>query len=260
MQFIHSDLGQRRRGDRVEFTLRGNAANVMLLDSSNFSAYKNGRNFRYTGGLVRKSPVVLAVPSAGRWHGVVDMRGLGGRVNASIRVLPNALPPLRQSAAPPLATIGQNAAAWHDDEDDEPVDKDYDVFISHATEDKEGVVRELAHELDDVGLEVWYDEFTLRIGDSLRRKIDAGLARSRFGVVVVSRSFFAKNWPQYELDGLVTREMAGGGQVILPVWHDITKDEVISHSPTLADKVALRTADLTVSEIAEQIAAVVRGE
>lgn len=259
MEYVHTDLGQRQRGDRVEFTLRGNAANVMLLDSSNISSYKRGRNFRYVGGQATRSPVILQVPRTGRWHAVVDMRGLGGRVNAGVRVLPSALPPLRHTTSPPLHTISQNAATWQDADEDGLAEREFDVFISHAAEDKEGVVRGLAQELAKMDLRVWYDEFELRIGDSLRRRIDHGLARSRFGVVVLSRSFFAKNWPQYELDGLVTREMSGGGQVILPIWHDITKDEVIAHSPSLADKVALRTADLTVEEIAHEISDVVRG-
>lgn len=107
------------------------------------------------------------------------------------------------------------------------------------------------------GLKVWYDEFELRIGDSLRRKIDSGVARSRFGVVVVSHSFFAKNWPQYELDGLVTREMTGE-QVILPLWHEIAKQEVIDYSPSLADKVARSTSDFTIDEIAREIGDVIR--
>lgn len=133
----------------------------------------------------------------------------------------------------------------------------YDVFISHATEDKEEIVRPLAIALVGEGLRVWYDEFELRIGDSLRRKIDAGLSKSRFGVVVLSHAFFAKNWPQYELDGLVTREMTGE-QVILPLWHRMTKSEVIAKSPSLADKVARNTADFTVEEIAKEIAGVIR--
>jgi hypothetical protein len=133
----------------------------------------------------------------------------------------------------------------------------YDVFISHATEDKDDVVRPLANSLVAEGLRVWYDEFELRIGDSLRRKIDYGLGHSRFGVVVLSHAFFSKNWPQYELDGLVTREMTGE-QIILPLWHRITKAEVIAYSPPLADKVARNTSDLTVEEIAREIADVIR--
>ena len=117
-------------------------------------------------------------------------------------------------------------------------DERYDVFISHASEDKDAFVRPLAHELTRHGIKVWYDEFTLSLGDSLRRSIDRGLAQSRFGVVVLSRSFFAKEWPQKELDGLVARE-DGTQKVILPVWHNVTKAEVARHSPMLADRIAV---------------------
>ena len=114
------------------------------------------------------------------------------------------------------------------------------------------MVRPLAHALSDGGLKVWYDEFELRIGDSLRRKIDTGLSRSRFGVVVLSRSFFSKGWTNYELDGLVTRSVTGE-QILLPIWHDITKQELMEFSPSLADKVARSTATHTIEEIAREI-------
>jgi hypothetical protein len=135
--------------------------------------------------------------------------------------------------------------------------REYDVFISHASEDKEKVVTPLANALKRRGLDVWFDKFELRIGDSLRRKIDAGISRSRFGIVVLSPAFFAKGWPQYELDGLVTMAVSGK-QVLLPLWHGVSKDEVVRQSPSLADKVALRTADYTIDEIAEEITSVVR--
>lgn len=111
-------------------------------------------------------------------------------------------------------------------------------------------------ELRECGLKVWYDEFELRIGDSLRRKIDQGIANSRFGIVVLSPSFIAKGWPAYELDGLVTRSI-DGSQVLLPLWHKLTKAEVIAFSPSLADKLARTTADNTLAEIAAEIADVV---
>lgn len=128
----------------------------------------------------------------------------------------------------------------------------YDAFISHASEDKEDLVRPLADALQRQGLRVWYDEFELKVGDSLRRSIDRGLASSRFGIVVLSPDFFAKNWPQYELDGLVAKEIAGG-KVILPLWHKVSKDEVLAQSPSLSDKVALHTATLTVEELAAKL-------
>lgn len=132
----------------------------------------------------------------------------------------------------------------------------YDLFISHASEDKDDFVRPLAEALTARGLRVWYDEFQLRIGDSLRQSIDRGLANSRYGVVVLSSSFFAKNWPQYELNGLVAREM-NGIKVILPIWHKVTKNDVLAYSPSLADKVALNSSLLSIDEIAKGLADIV---
>ena len=128
----------------------------------------------------------------------------------------------------------------------------HDFFISHASEDKDGFVRGLALALQVKGAKVWYDEFTLQVGDSLRRKIDQGLANSRFGIVVLSKHFFSKEWPQKELDGLLSLEVEGGTR-ILPIWHEISKDEVARHSPMLADKIALNTSLKSTSEIAADL-------
>jgi hypothetical protein len=120
------------------------------------------------------------------------------------------------------------------------VNRQWDAFISHASEDKEEIAKPLAEALRAKGLNVWYDEFTLTVGDRLRRKIDDGLAKSRFGVVILSPSFFEKHWPQQELDGLAAREIRGV-KVILPIWHNVGHDEVLAYSPTLADRIAARS-------------------
>jgi len=133
----------------------------------------------------------------------------------------------------------------------------YDVFISHAWEDKKEFAEPLAQALQLLEFNVWYDDFQLKVGDSLRRSIDRGLAKSRYGVVVLSSAFFTKNWPQYELDGLVAREMSGA-KVILPIWHKVSKDEVLFYSPSLADKVALNSSLFSTEEIAERLAEVLR--
>jgi TIR domain len=75
----------------------------------------------------------------------------------------------------------------------------------------------LWQKLLQIKLNVWYDEFTLKVGDSLRRKIDTGLRNSDFGIVILSKNFFLKNWPQTELDGLYAKAMAGTRKIILPV-------------------------------------------
>lgn len=128
----------------------------------------------------------------------------------------------------------------------------HDVFISHATEDKEEFVQDLASRLKAAGVSVWYDKFSIGWGDSLRQTIDRGLANSRFGIVVLSSAFFKKKWPQWELNGLTQMELAGRSR-ILPIWHKVTKDEVASFSPMLADKAALKTSDLTVDEIVAEL-------
>lgn len=255
MQFIQHDLGYRKTGEIVEVILSGNSANVRLMDSSNFQSYKSGRQHRFYGGRATKSPVRLQIPHSGTWYVAVDMMGLGGSVRSSARVLPGALPPIQDaplSSIPSLVRRDEDFPVY----EDEGV-REFDVFISHASEDKDEVVRPLAHALQDAGLKVWYDEFELRIGDSLRRKIDKGLASSRFGVVVLSKDFLQKGWTNYELDGLVTRANSGE-QVLLPVWHNISKKEVISYSPSLADKLARSTVTHTVEEIAKEIADVIQ--
>ena len=116
-----------------------------------------------------------------------------------------------------------------------------DVFISHATEDKKAVARPLAHALEELGITVWFDDFELRIGDSLRRSIADGIARSRFGLVILSKSFFDKGWTQYELNGLVV-QANNDQKTLLVIWHEISKEYVIARDPSLADIVARSTS------------------
>jgi hypothetical protein len=118
--------------------------------------------------------------------------------------------------------------------------KKYDVFISHASEDKDEIVRPLAEKLKNLGIRVWYDEFTLHI----------------HSIVIVSKNFFTKNWTREELDGLYNKSVILGRKVIFPIWHKVTKEEVYSYSPLLASKVALFTSkgiDYIAYEILQEI-------
>lgn len=117
----------------------------------------------------------------------------------------------------------------------------WDVFISYASEDKNAVARPLAENLKKAGVRVWLDEHELKLGDSLSRKIDQGLALSRFGVVILSPSFFAKHWPRAELAGLRATE-EDGQKRILPVWHNIDKAAIAKYSPIVADLLAIPTS------------------
>lgn len=253
MNFLHHDIGNRNGGEIVVVTLSGNAVNVRLMDSLNFESYRNGRQHHYHGGHVTRSPVRFQIPHAGHWHVAIDFGGYAGNVRSGVQVLPGRLPALREAPLSSVPTLVQPDSVPDAQQDS----RGFDVFISHASEDKDKVVRPLANALQESGLRVWYDEFELRIGDSLRRKIDHGLARSRFGVVVLSQAFFGKGWTNYELDGLVTRTVSGE-QILLPIWHNVSKAEVMGYSPSLADKLARSTASHTVEEIATEIADVIR--
>ncbi len=116
----------------------------------------------------------------------------------------------------------------------------WDVFISHASEDKAVVAGPLADLLQANGLKVWYDEYTLTLGDNLRQSIEQGLARSEFAVVILSPSFFAKKWTNLELDGLFALEKPGQKR-ILPVWHNVTAADVESYSSFMAMRLGVST-------------------
>lgn len=148
-----------------------------------------------------------------------------------------------------LAELGNPVPGKNDDV--EIIDEDlklsstkkYDVFICHASEDKL-YVKNLADELKKAGFEVWYDDFQLGWGDDLKPAIDNGLVNSEFGVVVLSKAFLAKKkWTEYELNGLFAKEKLGK-KVILPLWYEVTRDEIAEYSPTLADRIAKMSSSL----------------
>jgi hypothetical protein len=85
------------------------------------------------------------------------------------------------------------------------------------------------------------------------------LSKSRFGIVVLSNDFIKKGWTNYELDGIITKANTGE-QVVLPIWHNITKQEVLNFSPSLADKLARNTSSYTVEEIAPEISELIKGD
>lgn len=158
----------------------------------------------------------------------------------------------RPSAPPPAASHGAAPAPGAG-----AFVQTYDVFISHAWEDKEAVARPLAAALAERGVEVWFDENTLELGDSLRRKIDQGLARSRYGIVILSPRFLEKEWPQRELDGLVARETASGEKALLPIWHELDAATLMRYSPPLADRLGARS-DEGIPALVDKILRVLR--
>lgn len=133
----------------------------------------------------------------------------------------------------------------------------WDVFISHASEDKDTFVRNLANKLCEFGLNVWYDEFELKVGDSLIKSINKGLLNSNFGIVILSPAFFEKGWTDYELTSLLNVGIHNQNQHILPIWHNINADNVANKFPYLMDLYAL-SSDESLEKLCYKIVEVVK--
>jgi TIR domain/Sel1 repeat len=131
---------------------------------------------------------------------------------------------------------------------------EFDVFISYAVEDKDYVMS-LMMDLEIEGIRVWVDAERIEWGDDIRKAIDRGLSTSHYGIVVFSPAFLRrKKWTEYELSGLLALERVGK-KVILPIWHNITRDELLDYSPTFADRVAMDSTRETPRDMTKSLLA-----
>ena len=128
-----------------------------------------------------------------------------------------------------------------------------DTFICHASEDKASLARPLEQALKQLGIYAWLDEFEISLGDSILQKINHGLTTCRSATVILSRPFFTKNWTQFEMDGIVQRQMQGE-ITLFPIQHAITLEEIRKQSPSLAGISSLNSSDQTIEQIAAKIA------
>lgn len=135
--------------------------------------------------------------------------------------------------------------------------KEYDAFISHASEDKRYFVRPLCQKLSEYGAKVWYDEFSMKAGMSLSRSIEKGISNSHYGIVVLSKKFFSKQWTEYELKALNSFEIENPG-LIIPIWYKVSREDVKNFSPYLVDKLAITPEKATIAEVAIKILEVIR--
>jgi len=127
----------------------------------------------------------------------------------------------------------------------EPQNFEYDIFISHASEDKDSIVRPLYNALHKNNISVWFDEVEIEWGDSLRGRIDDGLKKCKYGIVILSPNFFSKkkHWTKIELDALFAIETNSGKKAILPILHEMTYEDLVKISPTLAGKKGIKSTE-----------------
>jgi hypothetical protein len=127
------------------------------------------------------------------------------------------------------------------------------AFISHDSRDKELIAGPLAIQLQRFMCPVWYDDFSLRVGDSLRESIESGLKECPKCVLVLTPNFLSnEGWTKREYDSIFTRELVEKQKVILPVWHNVGRDDVFKYSMILADRVAAQWS-LGVEEVARRL-------
>lgn len=136
--------------------------------------------------------------------------------------------------------------------------KEYDVFISHSADDKDDYVEELVRQLKEAGVKTWYDSDDIGWGKSIRESIDEGLACSKYGIVILSPSFIEKYWTNYELNGILTKQSSTGQNVILPIWHNVTADDIKKKSYSLSDLRALNTALITTEEVVKRVQSLIK--
>jgi hypothetical protein len=139
-----------------------------------------------------------------------------------------------------------------------PANYTYDVFISHAVEDKIPLANELAARLEQEGLKVWYSSEALRVGSSITQTVHDGLDNSRYGIVILSKTYLSKNWTLREFFELLARHREGT-KVILPVLLDVTPKDLAEKDLTMADLFAVR-ADRGIDHVVKTLLKEIRQE
>jgi hypothetical protein len=115
------------------------------------------------------------------------------------------------------------------------------AFISHDSRDKEKVASHIAIGLTDMNCPVWYDEYSLKVGDNLRESIEKGLKECEKCILILSKNYLSnEGWPKREYDSIFTRENLEKKNFILPVWVDVDEKDIFEYSPSLSNKVAVK--------------------
>lgn len=129
----------------------------------------------------------------------------------------------------------------------------YSVFVSHSSEDKELYVDGLVDEMKSLGMSVFYDTDVIDWGDNLKEKIDQGLKNCTLAVIVVSPTYFNREWTEYELQTLLERQDAEKNKLVLPILHHVSKDELVRHYPLLKNIVFKYSKSQSRKKLAETI-------
>ena len=91
---------------------------------------------------------------------------------------------------------------------------DYEVFISHASEDKEEIARPIFEACQKLGLKAFLDEAHIGFGQSFTAKINTALGSARTVLAIVSSNSISKDWPIIEINTALAYEASGDKRVV----------------------------------------------
>lgn len=129
----------------------------------------------------------------------------------------------------------------------------YSIFVSHASDDKINYVNELVDEIKSLGITVFYDNDAISWGDNLKEKIDEGLKNCQLAVIVISPYYFGREWTEYEIQTLLTRQNAEKKKLIMPILHNISKEDLVKHYPLLKDVVFKHSKSQSKKQLAQDL-------
>ena len=127
---------------------------------------------------------------------------------------------------------------------------EYDVFISHANQDKEELIEELYQSLQKLGISIFYDKESLEWGDNWKERILNGTKKAEFAIIVISENFFDREWTERELSEFLNRQNRNGQKLILPIVHNITMQQLQEKYPNVADIQAIDSSKYNCDQIA----------
>lgn len=128
--------------------------------------------------------------------------------------------------------------------------KEYDVFLSHANDDKGEIVDELYTSLKSLGINIFYDKTAIEWGDNWKERILEGTKKAEFAIIVISTNFFDREWTEKELSEFLSRQNQNKQKIILPILHKITIEQLRNQYPTVADIQAIDSKDFSCDQIA----------
>ncbi|MDR1246239.1 MAG: DUF1883 domain-containing protein [Clostridiales Family XIII bacterium] len=230
MQYLLYDLGTCNTGDNVEVTL-GYAANVLILNEENYALYKEHKPRRFTGGYIERSPYKVALPDTGHWFVIIDSGSLFSKIRALVRFIP-ANGGETKSVEPEIC--GRASSGNVVPENFAEAVKRYKLraFLLHYYKDRDNMALPLAEALEAEGLPVFYDDFMLEPGDDLGDRIRNGIAKYKFGIVIISRAFVRIGWQASGIRCLYD-ELSSEYKDVYPVWHNITRTDMANFLPIL---------------------------